>query len=248
MFRANPCVTLSGTVPWSVIQARDICGFGRPTAEKKSAAPKSSRLILARCMALVPSLGPRVLTSKFSIKETPAKRDWQHSGTGRDVLGLLDDAMYTANQAMLANRHAQAVDPPLHLGIGLVIQQKAGYGLPTFTQPGQGCFSTSSHSLGQAFNLGDFSATLWTSIRPFFRWRSFPRFFCQLLLWLGSRGSIAQYFRQRLLHLVQLVVQGAGWDTSPGWLKRINVVKTNGNTRRRNDIVLFIGPPPCGSI
>jgi len=68
-----------------VIQARDICGFGRPTAEKKSAAPKSSRLILARCMALVPWLGPRVLTSKFSIKETPAKRDWQHSGTGKNL-------------------------------------------------------------------------------------------------------------------------------------------------------------------
>ena len=43
-----------GMVPYSVIPARDICGFGKPTAVKKSVAPKSSRLICARCMALVP--------------------------------------------------------------------------------------------------------------------------------------------------------------------------------------------------
>ena len=43
-----------GMVPYSVIPARDICGFGKPTAVKKSVAPKSSRLIWARCMALVP--------------------------------------------------------------------------------------------------------------------------------------------------------------------------------------------------
>ena len=48
-------------VPYPVIWVRDICGLGKPTAEKKSVAPKSFRLIPARCMALVPLFGPRVL-------------------------------------------------------------------------------------------------------------------------------------------------------------------------------------------
>ena len=40
-----------------MIWARDIRGSGKPTAEKKSVAPKSSKLICARCIALVPLLG-----------------------------------------------------------------------------------------------------------------------------------------------------------------------------------------------
>ena len=63
-------------VPYPVIQAQDIRGFGKPTVEKKSVAPKSSRSIPARCIALVPWFGPRVLTSKFSSIATPAKKDW----------------------------------------------------------------------------------------------------------------------------------------------------------------------------
>ena len=39
-------------------------------------APKSSKLIFALCMALVPLLTPLVLISKFSYKATPAKNDW----------------------------------------------------------------------------------------------------------------------------------------------------------------------------
>ena len=67
------------------MQARDNCGLGKPTAEKKSVAPKSCRSILARCIALVPLLGPRVLISKFSIKATPAKKDWQVIGLGKNL-------------------------------------------------------------------------------------------------------------------------------------------------------------------
>ncbi len=47
-------------------------------------AALSSRLILARCIALVARLGPRVLT-KFSKRATPAKSDWQRSGEGKNL-------------------------------------------------------------------------------------------------------------------------------------------------------------------
>ena len=36
-------------------------------------------------IALVPLLGPRVLTSKFSIRATPAKMDWHRSGNGKNL-------------------------------------------------------------------------------------------------------------------------------------------------------------------
>ena len=68
---------------------RDICGFGNPTVEKKSVAPKSSRLILVRCIALVPLLMPLVLISKFSYKATPAKRDWHRSGLEKNLVERL---------------------------------------------------------------------------------------------------------------------------------------------------------------
>ncbi len=72
-------------VPWSVTLTKDICGIGSPTAEKKSVAPKSSRLIWARCIALVPLFKPRVLTSKFSIKDTPQKKGSQVVGLGKNL-------------------------------------------------------------------------------------------------------------------------------------------------------------------
>ena len=68
-----------------MIKARDICGLSKPTAEKKSVAPKSCRSIWARCIALVPWLEPRVLISKFSIKATAAKKDWQVIGLGKNL-------------------------------------------------------------------------------------------------------------------------------------------------------------------
>jgi hypothetical protein len=82
---APALLRIFGMVPYSVIGARDICGGGKPTAVKKSEAPKSPRSILARCMALVPRFGPRILTSKFSYKDTPANNDWQCRGTGKNL-------------------------------------------------------------------------------------------------------------------------------------------------------------------
>jgi len=74
-----------GTVPYIVISGIDICGFGSPTVEKKSIPPKSSKLISARCMALVPLLMPLVLMSKFSYNAIPAKSDWHRCGFEKNL-------------------------------------------------------------------------------------------------------------------------------------------------------------------
>jgi len=75
------------------------------------------------------------------------------SQLGWNVLGLTHDATHTADQAMFTNRHSQAVNSFLHLGIGFIVQQKASNCLPTFTQTGQSCLSASPYSLRQAFDV-----------------------------------------------------------------------------------------------
>jgi hypothetical protein len=61
----------------------DFSELGKPAAEKKSVVPKSSGLILARCIVLVSLSGPHVLTSKFSITAIPLKKEIQKLGQGR---------------------------------------------------------------------------------------------------------------------------------------------------------------------
>jgi hypothetical protein len=72
------------------VKGRHLLGFsglGKPAAEKKSVAPKSSGLILARRIALVSLLESRILTSKFSIKATPLKKEIQRLGSGKNLTG-----------------------------------------------------------------------------------------------------------------------------------------------------------------